>query len=141
MMQFWYRIKNWVETNVTVSHSKVVREAMCGSPFDWSDLLELEKVKLEEMYNHFGKSWHVDHKHHMKWIKICIDLLDIMINEPEVDPSRINTNNCMRFSTRHKCPDTDVIAYYKRWPNDLRYLKAKNLYYEIRKEHTDEWWD
>jgi hypothetical protein len=35
----------------------------------------------------------------------------------------------------------DVEDYYKSYPQDLRWIKAEHLYYEIRKRYTSHWWD
>ena len=144
MKRLWNTITNWLQSNLTISKLNVIKHAISDYPYDWADLMELEKAKLEEMHNYFSKSWHVDHKHDLRWIKICIDLLDIIINEPEDHPY-VNTQNMWRFirSTDYVkgVEKKDVEHYYKSYPQDLRWVKAEHLYYEIRKRYTSHWWD
>ena len=85
-----------------------------------------------------------DHENDIKWISICIKLLDIIIDEPE-GHSYVNTRNMWRFIRNTKLAKgvekEDVEHYYKSYPQDLRWVKAEYLYYEIRKRYTSHWWD
>ena len=141
MKKLWYQICQYVSNNFRIAKLRIVHEVIAGHPYDSSYLLHLEKYKLKEMLDYFKRSNITDHTHNIKWIQICLNLLDIIIEEPEVDPNTINTRNCLRFAPYSKAPVEDIIDYYKRWPNDLRWLKANHLYYEIRKQYTSHWRD
>ena len=134
-------IRHWWDNKITKHHFNLIKEAAQGYPYDPCYLLRLEQAKLKAMLSYMERSEIVDHTNNIKWIKICINLLDIIIEEPEIDPKLINTRNCLRFSIKHRSSPEKVINYYKRWPNDLRWLKANYLYYEIRKLYTSHWWD
>jgi hypothetical protein len=85
-----------------------------------------------------------DHTNDIRWIGICIKLIDIIVNEPEEHPY-VNTQNIWRFIRPTDyvkgVEKEDVEHYYKSYPQDLRWVKAEHLYYEIRKFYTSRWWD
>lgn len=145
MKQIWYRIKQFIDTNFTVARIKLISRAVNDPPYDWSYLLRLERAKLCEMKKYFElTNGTFDHTNDIKWISVCIKLLDIIIDEPEDHPY-VNTNNMWRFIRSTDYVDgiikVDVEAYYKAYPQDLRWVKAEHLYYEIRKRYTCHWWD
>ena len=145
MKKIWYRIVQWCQENFTRARYEVIAEAITSPPFDWSYLLGLERVKLREMKSYFElTNGTFDHTNDIKWISVCIKLLDILIDEPE-DQRYVNTRNMWRFirSTQlaQGVEKEDVEHYYKSYPQDLRWVKAEHLYYEIRKQYTCRWWD
>ena len=145
MKTILYRIAQWCQENLTRARYDVIAEAVTSPPFDWSYLLRLEQVKLREMKRYFElTNGTFDHTDDIRWIGICIKLLDIIINEPEDHPY-VNTRNMWRFirpTDYAKCvKKEDVEQYYKSYPQDLRWVKAEHLYYEIRKQYTCRWWD
>lgn len=129
-----------------------MKTAWGGGPWDWYYLLILEQAKLKEMRSYFMSSLYFDHSNDIKWIDKCIQLIDIMLeNDPLDDASNtpyVNIRNMKRFYRLRKNQATqsmpswdDVEKYVRKYPNDLRILKAENLYYEIRREYTTRWWD
>lgn len=145
MKKIWYRIKQWCETNLTRARWDVIVEAISSPPFDWSYLSRLERAKLHEMKSYFElTNGTFDHTNDIRWISICIKLLDIIIDEPE-DQRYVNTHNMWRFIRNTTLAEgvekDDVEHYYKLYPQDLRWVKAEHLYYEIRKRYTSRWWD
>ena len=145
MKQFWYRIVQWVEQNLTMARFRLIKESALSSPYDYTYLLRLEQAKLQEMANYFVKQqdW-FDHTNDLKWINICIRLIDIIVDYPEEHPY-VNTQNIWRFIRPTDyvkgVEKVDVEHYYNSYPQDLRYVKAEHLYYEIRKQYTGNWWD
>ena len=145
MKQIWYRIKQLIDTNFTVARIKLIGRAINDPPYDWSYLLKLERAKLIEMRDYFKMmSNDFNHESDIKWINICINLIDIIAEQPEDHPY-VNVNNMWRFirSTDYvkDVIKEDVEDYYKSYPQDLRWVKAEYLYYEIRKRYTSRWWD
>ena len=145
MKQLWYRILFWIEHHLSPRHLKVVGTAWGGPAYDWEYLLRLEQAKLHEMKRYFElTNGTFDHTNDIRWISICIKLLDIIINEPG-DCSYINTRNMWRFIKPTDyvkgVKKENVEQYYKSYPQDLRWVKAEYLYYEIRKRYTSGWWD
>lgn len=143
MKQIWNNIKDWLSHNWTCSHRKVVEEAVIGMPYDFGFLLRLEREKIREIRDYFISSNIVDHTNDIKWMNICIKLLDILIeNSTDVDPKTLNYKNIKRFIKPKMDVDwEDVLNYYDTFPDDYRYAKAWYLYFEIRKNYTGNWWD
>ena len=144
MKKLWLDIKFWCEHNLTVCKWKLVKTALTGHPFDSEYLMDLEKAKLQEMLAYFQISNIVDHRNNIKWIKMCIKLIDIIENDGvwESEPTYVNINNFYRFvKVRYDIPMESVKEYQIKYPQDLRYSKALHLYYEIRKNYTYNWWD
>lgn len=145
MKQILYRIKQFIDTNFTVARIRLIGRAINDPPYDWSYLLRLERAKLIEMRDYFKMmSNDFNHESDIKWINICINLIDIIAEQPEDHPY-INVNNMWRFirSTDYVkgVKKEDIEHYYKSYPQDLRWVKAEYLYYEIRKRYTARWWD
>lgn len=146
MKQLWNRIQFWLEHHLFIRHLKVVKTAYVGPAYDWEYLLRLEQSKLKEMKSYFISTSHIfDHENDIKWINICIKLIDVILEEDIESFDNVpyvNIRNMRRFYRLGKGVTWDKVeGYVKKWPNDLRVLKAKNLYYEIRKEYTRRWWD
>ena len=150
MKRLWYRIQFWIEHHLSPRHLKVVKTAYDSPAYDWAYLLKLERSKLKEMKTYFETKFvreTFDHENDIKWIGICIKLIDIIIESsvydtPEEVNKYVNTRNMKRFYHLKKGVTWDKVEnHVKHWPNDLRILKAENLYYEIRKYYTRYWWD
>lgn len=145
MKNIYYRLQQWFSTNMTIKRFNVIKRAILDPPYDSYYLLGLEKAKLEEMRSYFKSIDFVDHTIDIKWISICISLLEIIMEgdpfNPEC-PSRVNVNNMLRFyRLSPKVSVEEVREFAIKHPNDLRILKAKHLYYQIREEYTERWWD
>lgn len=145
MKRLWYRIVQRCQENLTRARYEVIVKAITSPPYDWSYLLRLEQAKLREMKRYFElTNGTFDHTDDIRWINICIKLLDIIINEPE-DHLYVNTRNMWRFirptDYAKGVEKEDVEHYYNLYPQDLRWVKANQLYYEIRKQYTHRWWD
>ena len=128
---------------LTKSQKRLVKAAIRGGDFDCGYLLELEKIKLQNMYDHFYESRITDDWQRMcSQIKICINLLDIIMNDNY--KKYVNLNNYQRFKKYSSFVDpskVDFLGFYKKFPSDLAILKAEHLYYKIRNYYTKTWWD
>jgi hypothetical protein len=145
MKHLWNTITDWFTHNWNKSHAKLTYEAATGMPYDWTYLLTLEREKIREMRDYFVISDVVDHTHNIKWMNICIKLLDIIIDDDgQFDTQKMNFNNIDRF-IRKPIKDgviwDEVVEFYKKYPADYRFVKAWYLYFEIRKNYTGNWWD
>lgn len=147
MKRFWHKIQFWIEQHLTLSHFRVVKTAFNGPAYDWSHLLRLEQAKLKEIKSYFETDFAsstFDHKKDIYWINICIRLIDIIVDQSE-DYPYVNTRNIWRFIQSSDyvkgVKKEDVEDYYKSYPQELRWVKAEYLYYEIRKRYTSRWWD
>ena len=148
MMKFYYQLQGWFRHHINKYKFKLVKEAFTGKPYDWAFLLELEKAKLKEMLNYFendiiSKSY-FDHEHDIRYIRLCIKLIDIICTGGGEDDDCIKTNckNARRFIEPKTIISGDkLIDFCKKYPHHLRTAKATQLYYEIRKRYTTDWWN
>ena len=140
MREIWRNIQVWFRS--AKFYNKFIREARKSQPYDWSHLLKIEKAYLERMRNYMQDSKYFDHDNNIKWITICINLLNIIIEEPD-DPVYVNLRNAYRFYPRGMTPHKidPWMEYMKTYPQDLRWQKAYDLYFAIRKEYSTYWWD
>ena len=102
--------------------------------FEDCELLTLEKYGLQCMIDYFTKFpvKYEGEDRDLERMKLCIRLIDIIIEEPY--NFKVNLKNRYRFTA---WSDTEHPEYF----NDYLYLlKAKNLYYELRKNWTNNWW-
>lgn len=108
--------------------------------YDYSFLLDIEKLKFQLMIQHFKSTPHVNHKRHIRWISVCIKLNDIIkdnIFNNEIELPYVNIQNCSRFNY-----SSDHIKFWSDiTKQDLRSQKAFYLYHKIRYNYMQEWWD
>lgn len=128
-------------------YRNVIKTAIYGWPWDYAFLLKLEKAKLEEMVAYHEKEKRfVGVEKCIKDMKICINLLDIIITEginlydfdlnihtPKI---YVNLKNINRFTN-----DENEKKYFLYNPIQLYVRKATHLYYMIRENKTENWWD
>jgi hypothetical protein len=129
-----------------------------GHNWDYYYLLRLEQRKISEMARDFAK-W----RHHVGWdrtvaeMKLCVKLLDIVLEKDSAYKSWLNTN----YGEKGKFTPFHVhvnIVNYKRFMKqlddfptnpilheslkiELRKKKALNLYHKIRTQRILTWWD
>lgn len=146
MKEWWYKIKNFFRNVYT--YKKIL---VADYQFDYGYLLNLEKSKLQLMFKSFKDEPYTDHTSDIRWISICIKLIDIIQEEDsaiEYDDALdsmkfkltkyVNINNASRFRFKN-------IAFKGRSQNlmkdILRQRKALYLYNKIRYNYMLEWWD
>lgn len=119
--------------------------------WDYAYLLNLEKFKFSLMIKHFINNPYVDHDNDIKWISICIKLIDIILEEDssysfDLKTKKcnitkyVNTNNSSRFvKNLFASQDSIELIIYKK--EILRQQKALYLYNKIRYNYLYGWWD
>lgn len=127
-----------------------------NNDWDWTYLMEVEYKKIQDIRNHLA-----EHKCFVGWeqtvnrMDITLRILKIILDESLVEKNYVNLRNVHRFTNpvraKHIIEDANKptpekifnhyfdVALAAR--NDLRNLKAWNLYFELRKHLTKEWWD
>lgn len=145
MKNFWYKFKNFLRN--LYNYRKILWE---DYQFDYGYLLNLEKFKLQLMIDEFKNYAHTDHTSNIRWMSICIKLIDIIQEEDSIlerlSPgyytvtSYVNIKNAYKYglesNVNHKNPD--IVAFAK---DTLRQRKALYLYNKIRYNYIYEWWD
>lgn len=142
---WWYPLKNLKKYNFTKLHLDSVSESFNFKPYDYTHIWRVERAHLIETKSYFQISNSFDHTDDIKYIDICINLLDILINDGGglMDYKNmkfkkyVNTKNFKRFIPNAPTSyDNLEICNY-----DVYMAKAKHLYYEILKNKITYWWD
>lgn len=155
---WWYSCKRtyndircWFRHNFNKHHWKVVKSAIKGYPFDYCYLLDLEYVKLNEMYHYFSTSDIAeDNPKTAREIKLAMNLnriiceeensYDYIRNDAGFDYKclvKVNLKNINRF-----VKNSDEIKFISdKMPHLLYIIKAKNLHGELMKHKIYNWWD
>lgn len=141
MKKLWNNIQWWVRS--ARSYHKFIKVARNSKPYDWEYLIKIEQAYLKRMLCYMRESEYFDHSNNIKWITKCIDLLDIVIEDDSTYAGYINLRNAHRFHPIGLTPDKEDVwlNYMKNYPTDLRWQKAYDLYFAIRKTYTTQWWD
>ena len=144
-------------------------EVLKTYPWDHSYLLNIEKAKMLEMAKYFERSQIAEGwERRVKELRLCARLIEIMTDETELFhyngdwnfvPSKthpgcyemefsedweyvcdvkVNTKNIKRFVLDEKMID---YILNKDGLHQLYMIKARQLYYKIRLEREETWWD
>lgn len=145
-------IRHWLSFVFKFKHINLIKEACISYPYDFDNYFRLERAKLVQMLEYFQISDIVETSKIVRDLKVCINLLDIILgNTTVIDASAtgimwpkdgekfynrdINTNNMFRFiSIKHE-------SYYMDNLDEYYIEKAKHLYFEILKNRIFTWWD
>lgn len=140
----YFPLLRFFDTKLTKNHLICVKESFNAMPYDYSYLWRVEKVHLIEMRDYFKISHITDHENDIKYIDICIKLLDILIDDGyelfdydnHVFCKFVNIRNDNRFNlSKVTYDDIEIYCF------DVYIAKVKNLYYEILKNKITNWWD
>lgn len=146
MKELWYNIKNFFRN--LCNYRKILWN---DKQFDFGYLLELEKLKLQLMIKEFKTHPHTDHTSNIRWMQICIKLIDIIQEDdsaleysdvPNTEKFKlvkyINIRNASRFRFDEAAFESKGQIFVKEC---LRQRKALYLYSTIRYNYIFEWWD
>lgn len=142
MKEKLYKIRNFFKN--LYNYRKILCE---DEQFDCNYLLDLEKFKMQLMIKAFNEKYHdVNHTDDIRWMSICIKLIDIIQEEDSaleyVDYLQfkivkyVNTNNAFRFRFKDNISNDQIFM-----KDTLRQRKAAHLYYMIRYNYSYGWWD
>lgn len=146
LTEFWEHFKDfWV--NLWVYRYFLANQ----KDWDYEYLLNLERFKLSLMLKYFIKYPHVDHNNDIKWISICIKLIDIILEKDlsynyDYTSNKytiikyVNITNSNRF-IKDLFIEEDSKKVFIIKKDHLRQNKALYLYNKIRYNYLLEWWD
>ena len=104
--------------------------------FDYYYLLKLEKDKLEKMVISWNNANYIGCEKHQRQMKLCINLIDIVLDDIFEYDGYINTKNSKRF-WRYSCDNEKLQRSFEL---KIRELKALSLYNKIRNDNMLQWW-
>lgn len=169
-MDVYYSIRNFFNYKLRRSHLNVVKEAFNGYPYDFEFMLELEYAKLKEMLDYHERSHIIceEERKRIIWqLKLAISLLEIISEKRDIFHYDFNENQPLLkekcefgyklledFDSRYHCDvnvntrNVDRFAqnewekgYMLKSPHELYMMKARHLYYRVREQYEQEWWD
>lgn len=150
MRDLWYSIKNFI-SNLYLYRKILWKDKQ----YDYDHLLSLEKFKMQLMLDYFKSASHVDHTNDIRWISICIKLINIINGEDSAldydDQVRskkerfkllkyVNIKNSGRYDhyAWYHSKNSETVKFAK---DSLRRQKALYLYHKIRYNYIYQWWD
>lgn len=142
---WWYPLKKFKKYNFTKLHLDSVFESFNFKPYDYTHIWRVDRAHLIETKSYFQISKLFDHTDDIRYIDICINLLDILIDDGDglMDYKNmkfkkyVNTKNLKRFVANAPTSDDNLeLCNY-----DIYMAKVKHLYYEILKNKIQNWWD
>lgn len=143
---WWYPLKNLKKYNFTKLHLDSVLESFDFKPYDYTHIWRVERAHLIETKSYFQISNGFDHTDDIRYINICINLLDILIDDgfgvfdhKNMKMQKyVNVKNADRFKLN---ATTSYDINGELYSFDIYMLKVKHLYYEILKNKITDWWD
>lgn len=124
----------------------------CQKDWDYDYLLKLEQFKINLMIKEFTENSYKNHSNDIKWLSICIKLIDIILKEDDyliennktsefILAKYVNTNNAARFKYANLATKSTDSLLRILGLRLLRQYKALYLYNKIRYNYMFEWWD
>ena len=122
----------------------IMRELPWGGDYDWSDIFQILKFKIERMIEYWEQFGHCRNGHYIvSTMRTACRLINIVLkngNESgdcEKIPYRVNLRNADRFKIFH-----DHNGYYDKGDmQKVRYNKAYCILFKFLEFHMHNWWD
>jgi len=140
---FWYKNVDqkfiWVFRYFFVSVKNLIR----WTPIIWKDrdwdhqfIILLLSFKLKNIKERLEKKEiYVGQEIEIKWIDICINLIDTQYWDNDIEAKPLNYKNIASIKRNKR------IMEIKHWKCDAREEKALQLFWKIMAWRSDRWWD
>lgn len=156
-MNIFTDIKHWIDYIFKRKSLKLIREACVSYPYDWTYLLELNRVKYEQMIEYFENSNITDSSPRIcRDLRICINLIDIITEKTELvdndttgilDPYYLENRKTRQITRKVNYKNIDRFIperhqeFYKDLEDEYYIEKAKHLYFKILNDKLFTFWD
>ncbi len=125
-------------------HDMIMRELPWGGDYDWSDIFQILKFKIERMIEYWEQFGHCRDRHYViSTMRTACRLIEIVLKDGnesvdyEYFPYRVNLHNVDRFKIFH-----DHKGYYDQGDmQKVRYNKAYCILFKFLEFHMHNWWD
>ena len=125
-------------------HDMIMRELPWGGDYDWSDIFQILKFKIERMIEYWEQFGHCSDRHYVvSTMRTACRLIEIVLKDGnesgdcEKFPYRVNLRNADRFKIFH-----DHNGYYDKGDmQKVRYNKAYCILFKFLEFHLHNWWD
>lgn len=149
-------IRNWFYCNWNKKHWKLLKTSFHSMPWDQSYLFQLMKCQIDKQIRHFTKYNNFVNGEYtrirpMKWAKYFLEIileekeLVDYTNESKYIGPKLNYRNLERYLRIYKIDiyptKTEMIDFYKKFPEEYYRLKCKYLLYKTLFYYSDYWWN
>lgn len=125
-------------------HDMIMRELPWGGDYDWSDIFQILKFKIERMIEYWEQFGHCRNgRYVVSTMRTACRLIEIVLKDGnesgncEHFPYRVNLRNVDRFKIFH-----DHKGYYDQGDmQKVRYNKAYCILFKYLEFHMHNWWD
>ena len=125
-------------------HDMIMRELPWGGDYDWSDIFQILKFKIERMIEYWEQFGHCRNgRYVVSTMRTACRLIEIVLKDGnesgncEHFPYRVNLRNADRFKIFH-----DHKGYYDQGDmQKVRYNKAYCILFKYLEFHMHNWWD
>lgn len=125
-------------------HDMIMRELPWGGDYDWSDIFQILKFKIERMIEYWEQFGHCRNgRYVVSTMRTACRLIEIVLKDGnesgncEHFPYRVNLRNADRFKIFH-----DHKGYYDQGDMQrVRYYKAYCILFKYLEYHMHNWWD
>ena len=125
-------------------HDMIMRELPWGGDYDWSDIFQILKFKIERMIEYWEQFGHCRNgRYVVSTMRTSRRLIEIVLKDGnesgncEHFPYRVNLRNADRFKIFH-----DHKGYYDQGDmQKVRYNKAYCILFKYLEFHMHNWWD
>lgn len=134
----------YAEAHNRQKHDMIMRELPWGGDYDWSDIFQILKFKIERMIEYWEQFGHCRNGHYVvSTMRTACRLIEIVIKDGNESgdcehlPYRVNLRNADRFKIFHDHKD-----YYDQGDmQKVRYNKAYCILFKFLEFQMHNWWD
>jgi len=125
-------------------HDMIMRELPWGGDYDWSDIFQILKFKIERMIEYWEQFGHCQNgRYVVSTMRTACSLIEIVLKDGnesgncEHFPYRVNLHNTERFRIYHDHKGLICKGDKQR----VRYNKAYCILFKYLEFHMHNWWD
>lgn len=134
----------YVEAHDRQKHDMIMRELPWGGDYDWSDIFQILKFKIEQMIEYWEPFGHCRNgRYVVSTMRTACRLIEIVLKDGnesgncEHFPYRVNLRNADRFKIFHDHKGLICKGDKQR----VRYYKAYCILFKYLEFHMHNWWD
>ena len=134
----------YVEAHNRQKHDMIIRELPWGGDYDWSDIFQILKFKIERMIEYWEQFGHCRNgRYVVSTMRTACRLIEIVLKDGNEScdcehlPYRVNLRNADRFKIFHDHKGLICKGDKQR----VRYNKAYCILFKFLEFHLHNWWD
>ena len=134
----------YMEAHNRQKHDMIIRELPWGGDYDWSDIFQILKFKIERMIEYWEQFGHCRNgRYVVSTMRTACRLIEIVLKDGNEScdcehlPYRVNLRNADRFKIFHDHKGLICKGDKQR----VRYNKAYCILFKFLEFHLHNWWD